>query len=117
MVYVPGFGILTDYLAIFANPLVHRLTARWAAAANYKRPLSRKEKRRLDKKRSDAETWWELGLTMKEVQDFVAEPYDRYALVSESFRKRHNLGSGNKGSVRKHAVRCSSGSCSSERGR
>ena len=47
----------------------------WARAAAYRRPPNRKEKRAMEKRRSEQEVWDELELSAQDVRDFLATPY------------------------------------------
>ena len=67
MVYIPGFGVMADYLAILLTPLTSGFTTRLAKAAEYRKPLSRKERRAVESKKNEMDTWRELGLSPNEV--------------------------------------------------
>ena len=73
-VYVPLFGLAADYAALLARPVTRRLAGRLAAAAAYRRPPGRLERRRAAARAAERAAWRELELSPGEVAVFLATP-------------------------------------------
>ena len=88
------------------------MTGHWAREAHKFDPLTGQRRRRpsrrqqrlqrklVDKRLAEKEAWSELEMNHQRVSAFVSRPFDRYELVSASFRERHSLGSSAGGSAR-----------------